>query len=85
MSMTDLNALEESWLIGAKKFPAAPALGVVSIFLNHQTSFPASCVHLPCDSGFLTCKNQATQALVHIAQPPSPIPVVSVRRLLRYQ
>lgn len=26
MSMTDLNALTESWLIDAKKLPAAPAL-----------------------------------------------------------
>ena len=27
MSMTDLKALVLSWVMGARKFPAAPALG----------------------------------------------------------
>ena len=33
MSMTDLKALELSWLIGARKFPAAPALCIVNVRL----------------------------------------------------
>lgn len=35
MSMTDLNAFELSWVMGARKLPAAPALGCFfSAFLN---------------------------------------------------
>ena len=29
ISMTDLNALELNWVIGTRKFPAAPALGEI--------------------------------------------------------
>lgn len=33
MSITDLKALTESWLMDARKFPAAPALDEVNVTL----------------------------------------------------
>ena len=48
MSITDLKALGLNWLIGARKFPAAPALYIVNICLfifahmKYTTSVEAS-------------------------------------------
>jgi hypothetical protein len=66
MSMTDFMALGDNWSIEARKLPAAPALGFVSLVLSYmalvthitKSMLPNSFAHLSAaacsSSGFLT-------------------------------